>query len=321
MTGMESTNGSTRRPLTRGIYVPTVAFFTPDEEVDVQTTASHAARLATSGIAGIVCQGSNGEAVHLDRAERKLITRTTRQALDAAGAHDLPVIAGAGAQSTRETIQHCRDAAEAGADYVIILPPAYYGSLLTTQHVIDHFIAVADASPLPLLVYNFPGACSGLDLSSDTVLAIAAHRNVVGVKLTCGNTGKLARVVAAAGPDFFTFGGSVDFTLQTLAVGGHGIIGGTANVAPLACVRLMKLWDEGRADEARALQAVVARGDWTAIQGGFVSVKTALEKFYGYGGPPRMPCTLLEGTALTKQLDGFVELVAAEKELEAEKKK
>ncbi|TLD31553.1 hypothetical protein PspLS_01787 [Pyricularia sp. CBS 133598] len=312
-------NGSTRRPLTRGIYVPTVAFFTADEEVDVATTASHATRLAATGIAGIVCQGSNGEAVHLDRDERKLIVRTTRDALDAAGAHSLPVIAGAGAQSTRETIQHCRDAAEAGADYAIVLPPAYYGSLLTTKHIVDHFLAVADASPLPLLVYNFPGACSGLDLSSDVVLAIAEHRNVAGVKLTCGNTGKLARVVAGAKPGFFTFGGSVDFTIQTLAVGGHGIIGGTANVAPLACVRLMKLWDEGKADEARALQAVVARGDWTAIQGGFVSVKAALEKYNGYGGKPRLPCALLDGAALTKQVDGFAELVAAERELEGKK--
>ncbi|EJT75720.1 hypothetical protein GGTG_05651 [Gaeumannomyces tritici R3-111a-1] len=316
--GTDGASDGSARPLTRGIYVPTVAFFNDDETVDLDTTRAHATRLAKTGVAGIVVQGSNGEAVHLDRDERKLISRATRDALDAAGRTSAPLIVGCGAQSTREAIQLCRDAAESGGDYVIVLPPAYYGSLMTTAHIVAHFRAVADASPLPVVVYNFPGACAGLDLSSDAVLAMAEHPNVAGVKLTCGNTGKLARIAAGARPGFQTFGGSVDFTLQTLAVGGHGIIGGTANVAPLACVRLMRLWDQGRHDEARALQAVVARGDWVAIQGGFVSVKVALQKYSGYGGPPRRPCALPEGEALAKMEDGFAELVRCERELEAQ---
>src|SRR5690349_18593182 len=90
---------STREPLAPGVYVPTVACFTPEDAIDVETTTAHAKRLAGTGIAGLVTHGSNGEAVHLDREERKRVTRTTRTALDEAGRQDLPAIVGCGAQS------------------------------------------------------------------------------------------------------------------------------------------------------------------------------------------------------------------------------
>lgn len=322
----ETTNGAAANgrgspSLTPGIYVPTVAFFHGDDSVDVETTTSHATRLANAGVAGLVTHGSNGEAVHLDHDERQLINRTTRAALDSAGKSHLPLIVGCGAQSTRETIQLCKEAATSGGNYTLVLPPAYYGSLLSTSHIIKHFREVADASPIPVLIYNFPGACAGLDLSSDTVIALAEHPNIVGVKLTCGNTGKLARVAAAtttkktSGVPFRTFGGSVDFTLQTLVVGGHGIIGGLANIAPRTCIKVMELWNQGLIEEARELQALVARGDWAAIQGGFVSVKAALKENFGYGGQPRKPTAFLEGDALKAQLDAFSELVDYEKKL------
>lgn len=287
-----TTNGTTtrRRPLVPGIYVPTVAFFKDDEEVDLPTVEKHAAYLADAGVTGIVVQGSNGEAVHLDRDERKLITSATRRALDAAGATSMPLIVGCGASSTRETIQFCKDAADAGGDYVLVLPPCYYKSLVNNTALLDYFRDVASASPIPVLIYNFPGASSGLDLTSDDILTLAKHPNIVGVKLTCGNTGKLARIAAQAKPDFLTFGGSADFTLQTLIAGGAGIIGGVANLIPRSCVRLMELYRSGKIAEAQTLQAVVARADWLAIKGGFVAVKSALQSYRGYGALPRRPC-------------------------------
>ncbi|KAI1121182.1 hypothetical protein F5Y10DRAFT_256884 [Nemania abortiva] len=314
--GGYTATSTSRHALTPGFYVPTVAFFTPHDTVDEPTTSQHALRLAKAGVTGIVTHGSNGEAVHLDHQERRLITRLTRDALDNAGYTTMPVIVGCGAQSTRETIRLCRDAAESGGSHVLVLPPAYYGGLLTTDLIKAHFRAVADASPLPVLIYNFPAACSGLDLSSDVILDLARHPNIQGVKLTCGNTGKLARVVAGTnGTDFRTFGGSADFTVQTLAVGGHGIIGGLGNVAPVACLEVFKLWQAGKLDSARELQKIVARGDWTAIQGGFVSVKVALQKYFGYGGEPRKPCAFPEGAKLAEQESGFAELVETEKSL------
>lgn len=306
------------RHLRRGLYVPTVAFFTADDEVDLETTMAHATKLVQAGVAGLVTHGSNGEAVHLGHEERQRINRATREAMDEAGRADMALIVGCGAQSTRETIQLCREAAASGGTHVLVLPPAYYAGLLTPELIVEHFRAVADASPVPVLIYNFPAACGGLDLSSDTILRLAEHGNIVGVKLTCGNTGKLARVVdGTRGRPFYTFGGSADFTIQTLAVGGHGVIAGTGNLAPRACLKLIDVWDRGATHEARDLQGVVAAGDWVAIQGGFVSIKAALQWYWGYGGLPRRPCALLEGAELVKQMDGFADLTALEAKLAA----
>jgi 4-hydroxy-2-oxoglutarate aldolase len=287
------------RPLTGGVYAPTVAFFQPNEEIDVATIEKHAVYLAQAGIAGIVVQGSNGEAVHLDREERKLVASTTRKALDASGFDKVPVIVGTGVQSTRETILLSKDAAEAGADYVIALPPSYYKGQDTVQSRRTFFTDVADASPLPVLIYNFPGAANGVDLTSDDIIALAQHPNIVGVKLTCANTGKLARIADAVPQGFLTLGGSSDFTLQTLVAGGQGVIAGLANVIPRACVEVYKLYTAGQVAEAQKLQAIVARADWVTIQGGFPAVKAALQGFNGYGGVPRRPTPAADVAATT----------------------
>lgn len=319
------TNNTGRRPLLPGVYVPTPAFFDPvSEDIDVETTASHAVRLAQAGVAGITTQGSNGEAVHLSHKERNLITSTTRQALDAAGFTNLPVMVGCGAQSTREAIELCQEAHAAGGDYALILPPAYYQGLFNADSVSSFFRDVAAASPIPILIYNYPGAVAGLDLNSDTVTALAAaHPNIVGCKLTCGNTGKLARVATATqaatpsnpGSGFLCTGGSADFTLQTMIAGGSGIIAGLANIAPKACVRLIQLYEAGDLKAAQELQAVVARGDWAAIRGGVVGTKSALMSFFGYGGYARKPLPRPGKEENLKWRQGFEELVAAEKAL------
>ncbi|KAJ2904744.1 hypothetical protein MKZ38_007362 [Zalerion maritima] len=303
------------RPLPQGVYVPTIAFFDHEDEIDIQATQAHAIRLANSGAAGIVVHGSNGEAVHLSNQERSLVIAATRAALQTEIEHSVPLVAGCGAQSTKETVSLCKDAHKAGATHALVLPPAYYASLVGRRGFVDHFKTVADASPIPILIYNFPGAANGVDLTSDEILELSKHPNICGVKLTCGNTGKLARIAAEAPEDFFVAGGSADFILQGQVVGGHGTISGLANICPKACVRIMTLFDQGKLKEARQLQAVVARADWIAIQTGFVGVKAALQEFFGYGGTPRLPCTQLEGDALEKIRKGFAEAVEVEETL------
>ena len=313
------------RPLQPGIYIPTVVFFQPEtEDLDIATIKSHAIRLAKAGIAGITTQGSNGEAVHLSRQERKTVTRSTRQALDANGFTQMPIIVGCGAQSTREAIELCHDALQSGGDYALVLPPSYYKGLVSQESLLDFFNDVADKSPIPLLIYNFPGAAGGIDFTSDTINTLAKHHNIVGCKLTCGNTGKLARVAAATdaatpsnpGSGFMCMGGSADFTLQTLVVGGSGVICGMANIAPKASVRLVKLWQEGKINEAQKLQAVVARGDWAAITGGLVGTKAALQAWYGYGGVGRKPLPAPSKAETEKWKEAFKELVLLENSLE-----
>ncbi|EOO03695.1 putative dihydrodipicolinate synthetase protein [Phaeoacremonium minimum UCRPA7] len=316
------------RPLVPGVYVPTMCFFDLDtENVDTATIARHAVRLARAGVTGLATQGSNGEAVHLTHSERQLVTSTTRKALNDAGFSHMPIIVGCGSQSTRETIQHCVEAWEAGGDYALVLPPSYYASLFApaSETIMEYFKLVADSSPIPIIIYNFPGAVGGMDLSSDVIVKLAAHRNIVGVKLTCGNTGKLNRVAAAtrkmtkkfdpSQPEFLVLAGSADFSIQSLVAGGHGILAGLANIAPKACIKTMELFNKGKQSEAQEMQEVVAQGDWTAIQGGVVGVKAGLQAWMGYGGFARSPLPK-PTTEQTKQWkEGFRDLVMLEKSL------
>ncbi|KAI0477751.1 dihydrodipicolinate synthetase [Xylariaceae sp. FL0804] len=188
------------RPLVPGLYVPTVCFFDAEtEDVDSAAVARHAVHLASAGVAGLATQGSNGEACHLTHAERQLVTSTTRGALDRAGFTHIPVIVGCAAQSTRETIEYCCEAWRAGGDYALVLPPSYYAPLFApaSRTIVEYYARVASASPIPVIIYNYPGGANGLDLSSDVIIELAKHPNIVGAKFTCGNTGKLNRVAAA----------------------------------------------------------------------------------------------------------------------------
>lgn len=315
------------RPLVPGVYVPTLCFFEPGtEDLDLETIASHAVRLARAGVAGIATQGSNGEAVHLSHSERQQVTSVTRKALRDAGYNDLPIIVGCGAQSTREAIQLCRDAYRSGGDYALVLPPSYYAPLFapSSKSILKFFNDVADASPIPIIIYNYPGAVSGIDLSSDIVIGLSKHSNIVGVKLTCGNTGKLNRIVAATKsakatssnvPSFLVLGGSADFTLQTLMGGGHGILAGLANISPKACIKTIELYKAGALSEAQAMQEVVANGDWAAIQGGIVGTKAGMQGCFGYGGYARSPLPQPSKEETQKWADMFEELVSLEKSL------
>jgi dihydrodipicolinate synthase/N-acetylneuraminate lyase len=310
------------RPLLPGVYVPTVVFFEENtEELDLDTISQHVVRLAEAGVAGITTQGSNGEAVHLTHGERFNVTRATRKALDEAGFHYTPIIVGCGAQSTRETIQLCTEAHHSGGDYALVLPPAYYRPSFRAGSVMEFFEDVASASPIPILIYNYPGAVAGFDLDSDTIIALSAHPNIVGCKLTCGNTGKLNRIAAAtsastptdAGSGFMCFGGSADFTLQTLIGGGSGIIGGMANIAPKSCIKLINTYIAGDVAEAQKMQAIIARGDWAAIRGGIVGTKSALQTYFGYGGYARKPMPRPTKEEADTYAQDFKELVALEK--------
>jgi 4-hydroxy-2-oxoglutarate aldolase len=321
---IESNDMAIHRPLLPGIHVPTPAFFDPiTEDLDLDTIAKHVVRLAEAGVQGITTQGSNGEAVHMSHKERNLVTSTTRTALDNAGFGDLPIVVGCGAQSTRETIELCQDAHKYGGDYALVLPPSYYAGLHAQGTVLEFFRDVADASPVPLVIYNYPPAAGGIDLSSDAIVELSAHPNIVGVKLTCGNTGKLNRIAAATraatpsepGSGFMCMGGSADFTLQTLIGGGSGIIGGFANVAPKACVKLVQLYESGNLKEARKLQAIIARGDWAAIKGGIIGTKSALQSHFGYGGFARRPLPRPGKDEAKKWREGFEEVVRLERTL------
>ncbi|KAK2812805.1 hypothetical protein FQN50_001134 [Emmonsiellopsis sp. PD_5] len=299
---------TSRTPLRPGIYAPTMTFFHPEtEDLDLPTIAKHAVRLAKAGLVGLITMGSNGEAVHLSRAERTLVTQTTRTALDEAGFHNVPVIVGASEQSIRGTIELCKESAVAGGEYVLLVPPSYYRAAMGNEEALfEYFTRVADGSPLPLILYNYPGAVAGIDMDSDFLIRLSQHANIVGTKFTCGNTGKLTRVARAmnaitpssplskptstpSDPPYLAFGGMADFTLQTLVSGGSAILAGGANVMPRLCVEVFNLWSAGKIAEAIEMQKVLSTGDWVLTKAAIPGTKSAIQSYYGYGGFPRRP--------------------------------
>jgi DMSO reductase anchor subunit len=216
-----------------GIYPPVPTFFAEDESLDLPTLHTHITRLRGKGITRFVALGSNGEAVHLDLDERRAVIAAIREA---AGA-DAQILAGAGTDSTRATIALCRLAAEAGADAALVLPPHYYRSRMSLSALAAHFRAVAEESPIPVVLYNVPANTAGVDLDAETVIGLSPHPNIAGIKDTGGNLAKMAEIVAGAHEGFDTLAGNAGMLLPALAVGAllwRGTPGPTA--APLLAV-------------------------------------------------------------------------------------
>ena len=251
------------------------------------------------------------------------IIKATRSALDEAGFKDVSVIAGCTEQSVRGTIALTKDAAGAGADHAMILPPHYYRPAMTNDVIYSFYKDVADQSPIPIMMYNYPGAVAGVDMDSDLMSKIAQHPNVKGAKFTCANTGKLTRFAAATnaisakgtGSGVLAAGGMADMTVQTLVSGGSGVIAGTANVIPKFCVQVWNLAAQGKLDEAIEKQKTLAKADWVLGRSNVPGTKSALVAFAGYGGVPRRPLPAMSERANVGHLKELEEAFKIERSL------
>lgn len=300
-----------------GIYVPAVLFFEENEDFDVPAIKSHVLRLAQGGVTGIVVQGSNGEAQHLSHDERKEAISLTRKTLDENGFQNVVIIAGCGAQSARETKKLCADAKDAGAAFVLVLTPSVWPGDMTKENIIRYHREVADYSPLPYMVYNFPTVTAGIDLDSDIILTLSEHPNIVGTKLSCGNVGKLHRITSVKPPsEFCTLAGVSEVLLQGLLSGSAGAIAALPNLVPKLHMKMYALYQAGKINEAMKIQAQLGQGDWaTRKAGGVGAMKALISKHFGYGEiyvrRPLMTVAQLSGT----YVDKLEELIASEKML------
>jgi len=304
----------------QGVYAPAHCFFldNDDQDLDIATIKKHAIRLAKCGLTGLVIHGSGGEAPHLSREERVVVVKTVREALVANGFQQFPLIVGTGAQSLKETLILTKDAAEAGADFCLVLPPSYYTPAMSDETLEVFFNKVATASIIPLLLYNYPSVTSGIDLSSDLILKLSKHPNIVGIKLTCGNVGKLVRVTSELPADEFSvFGGLADFLVPGLAVGASGCIAGTANLVPRTAIQVFEAYKKKDFDLARKAQKFMAEADYLmALTGAVGGAKYALQTFYGYGGLPRLPVPELPSAGQTFLKSRLALVIDYEKSLE-----
>ncbi|KFY75675.1 hypothetical protein V499_04349 [Pseudogymnoascus sp. VKM F-103] len=269
--------------------------------------ARHAKFVTAPGIFPVV-SASIGEAAHLDSQERIKLIQTLRLALDDIGLYKTPIVAGVGAHSTRQTTQLAHDAAAAGADFVLVVPPGYYAGVLKTNPtaIRKFFIDVAAASPVPVIIYNFPAVSAGIDLSSDDVVEIAkAAPNICGIMLSCGNVGKLARITALVDDSSFkTLAGFIDFLLPSVAVGSAGAISPLPNIAPNFS---SKLWQVAQSlgsgvdfQEAKELQGKASLGETALLKEGLPGLKGLLNQQFGYPAAPRLPLMVVSNDAVTK---------------------
>jgi len=311
------------RKLVRGIYVPVATFFNADEDqtLEIETHKEHILWMARAGVQGFLVHGSTGEAVSLTPEEKIQLTSVTRKILDENGFNDLILMVGAGAQSTREAISLAHDAAKAGGDHIMVLPPAYFASSITTEAVEGYYTEIADKSPLPVLIYSYPTASGGLEVTSESIVRLAKHPNIVGVKQTDHNVAKMARNACSTDASTFAvLGGASDYLIGALAVGASGAITGLGNITPRVIMKLFNLFEAGKLAEAKELQGLVALGEGGLLQAGIPGIKAGMQLFLGRGGVPRRPVPSPSDAILAKMKAIIGPLYEAELELESKAK-
>jgi 4-hydroxy-tetrahydrodipicolinate synthase len=227
-----------------------VALITPmreDGTVDEKAYADFVDWQIKEGTHGVIPVGTTGESPTLSHQEHR---RVVEIAIEVSNGR-VPVIAGAGSNSTEEAIALTRHAKEAGADAALIVTPYY--NKPTQEGMFLHFSAIADAVDLPIIIYNIPPR-SVVDMSVDTMARLAKHRNIIGVKDATANLARPLHTRRACGDDFCQLSGEDHTALSFNAAGGHGCISVTANVAPRLCSEMQTAWAEGRVKDAMTLQ-------------------------------------------------------------------
>ena len=219
-----------------GAYAPITTPFEASGEVAYGKLAENVAKWAKTRLTGLVVLGSNGEGVFLTEMERRRVMETVREALP----DDKRMVVGTGMESTYATARQNEVAAQVGADAVLVITPSYYRGKMDGPAMVRHYTALAEQSALPLFIYNMPGN-TGIDLSVETVLEIAQHPNVIGVKDSSGNIAKIGAVIAAAPSHFKVYAGSASFLYPTVALGGVGAVMALGNIAPNLCAELYEL--------------------------------------------------------------------------------
>ncbi|KAH7128171.1 dihydrodipicolinate synthetase family protein-like protein, partial [Dendryphion nanum] len=258
-----------------GVWAPAVTFFDPATGgIDFEAQKKYFTYLSTTGLGGIVVLGSNAEAFLLTREERRALIACAREAVGA----EYPLLVGVSGFSVIQTLEYINDAKEAGADWGLLLPAAYYGAATTKDIVKDYYDEVAEKSDLPLVIYNFPGISNGMDLDSETITKIAKGNpgKIVGVKLTCGSVSKITRLTTELDPTTFaTFGGQSDFLIPGLAVGSAGCVASFANIFPKTLSRIYELYTSGKTEEALKLHRRAALAE-SPTKAGIATTKYAV---------------------------------------------
>lgn len=276
----------------RGILAPVVTPFDAAGELDAPAFAENVKAHLAAGLHGIVVAGSTGEASLLDEAERERLIELARAAMPAGP----PLIAGTGAESTRATMARNRAAAERGADAVLVVAPHYYGSAMTSDALREHYSRVADASPVPVLLYTIPKYMH-FAVPPALVAELARHENIVGIKDSAGDGSLFSQYLESKSESFRVLTGSATLVAEALRMGADGAILAAALFAPALALDVRRGVAAGDAAATDAAQARLAPlGSRIVGAMGVPGVKAALDAVGLRGGLPRLPLLPLDGT-------------------------
>ncbi len=279
-------------PILSGI-IP--ALTTPFEKgkISLPRLRSNIEKFNRFDLAGYLVLGSTGESVLMDDTERIQAIETVR---DAAGSGKT-IIAGTGMPSTQATIEMTNRAAEAGADYGLVVTPFFYKGQMTAQNLGIYYREVAEQSKIPILMYSVP-KFTGFGLPLETVAALAVHPNIVGLKDSSGNIAFLEEVLAACPSDFAVFQGMGSVVFASLMLGAKGAILALSNMAPAETAGMLELVEAGKAEEARKIQMKILPANQKIVgTHGVPGIKYAMDLLGFFGGDPRPPLQPVDQSA------------------------
>ena len=251
----------------QGILLPTTTPFDSNQNVDHDGLRANLEAWSSTGITGVVLLGSTGERVHLDEQEYVELIEAARRAVSS----DYAFIVGAGQQSTRSTINEIKRAAEAGADAVLVITPNFYRSAITQETLVKHYTELADASPVPVILYSMP-ALTGIKIEPATIARLSDHRNIIGVKDSSNDVEGFKQTVDLCPKEFAVMTGNGTILLDALRAGSTGAILAVGCAVPEMCVEIMRAFREGEDERASLLQSKLT------------PLATAVTTKYGIGG-------------------------------------
>jgi 4-hydroxy-2-oxoglutarate aldolase len=269
----------------KGVIPPIPTPFDNRGDINRAALIDNVRRWMSTRLSGLLVLGSNGEAALLDEAECDVMVEIAREHVP----RERLFLVGTGRESTRAAIDAAKRAGARGADAVLVRPPGYFKNQMTPEALLAHFRAVADASPVPVLLYNLPNVV-GYSLTLPVVAALAEHPNIAGMKETSTDLERLSQFANVRPGGFHVLCGWAQVVYPALTSGAPGAILAVANVVPDACVALYDAVRAGGHDEALALQRrILPLAQLVTSVYGIAGLKIALEQVGFYGGPVRAP--------------------------------